>query len=461
MATIEIRFDKGTLVLAHLERDYATRLPQVKWDGRTRNFRAPAYRYREIILQLRRDSKPYLDKARTWAPCKFPLQEEIAARDYQQAALKAWRDAGSRGVVVLPTGSGKTILAVMMIRQTGRPTLIHVPTIDLMQQWRQVLQRYFTGPIGLLGGGYQEIEDITVATYDSAILHVSGKGNRFGFVVFDECHHLPGEQYQFAALASMAPFRLGLTATPERNDGKEARLYELVGPICYQAHIDQMEGGALAPYRLVTVPVDLNPEERREYQLARETYLNFLRSQQIDMGQPRGWQLFIWKSSRTPEGREAFKAYLRQKQLSLAARSKMEKIWELFCRRRGDRILIFTQDNEMAYRIGRQFLLPVLTHHTRLKEREAFLEAFREGRYPVLVTSKVLNEGVDVPEANVAIIVSGSGSVREHVQRLGRILRPRPGKEAVLYELVSKDTAEQFIHQRRRKHRAYQKPDSL
>ncbi|MCB0303313.1 MAG: ATP-dependent helicase, partial [Calditrichaeota bacterium] len=123
--------------------------------------------------------------------------------------------------------------------------------------------------------------------------------------------------------------------------------------------------------------------------------------------------------------------------------------------------IVFTQDNDMAYRIGKRFFLPVLTHHTKLKEREAFLENFREGRFNILVTSKVLNEGVDVPEANVAIIVSGSGSVREHVQRLGRILRARPGKEAMLYELVSKDTGEHFINQRRRKHDAYQGPGSL
>ena len=119
--------------------------------------------------------------------------------------------------------------------------------------------------------------------------------------------------------------------------------------------------------------------------------------------------------------------------------------------------MIFTQDNEMAYRIGCTFFLPVLTHHTKAKERENFLHSFREGDYSILVTSKVLNEGVDVPEANVAIVVSGSGSVREHVQRLGRILRAREGKQAFLYELISKDTSEYQTHKRRRQHHAYQR----
>ncbi len=118
-------------------------------------------------------------------------------------------------------------------------------------------------------------------------------------------------------------------------------------------------------------------------------------------------------------------------------------------------MLIFTADNATAYRIGTAFCLPVITHHTKTAERIAFLDAFREGRYPVLVTSKVLNEGVDVPAANIGIIVSGSGSVREHVQRLGRILRPSPGKTALLYELVSLGTGETYVSERRRNHPAY------
>ena len=174
------------------------------------------------------------------------------------------------------------------------------------------------------------------------------------------------------------------------------------------------------------------------------------------MGTPRGWHTFLWKASQSDEGRAAFKAYLAQKQLSFASTTKQEWVWKLIQRHRGDRTLIFTQDNDTAYQLGTRFFLPVLTHQTKLKERHAFLNGFRDGTYSILVTSKVLNEGVDVPEANVAIIVSGSGSVREHVQRLGRILRKREGKQAVLYELISKQTGEHFVNKRRRQHDAYQ-----
>ena len=119
-------------------------------------------------------------------------------------------------------------------------------------------------------------------------------------------------------------------------------------------------------------------------------------------------------------------------------------------------MIIFTADNATAYSIGRKYMLPVITHHTKSSERKEFLELFRQGRYLVLVTSQVLNEGVDVPEAAVGVILSGSGSVREHVQRLGRILRPAPGKpQAVLYELISSATSEESVSLRRRDHRAY------
>ena len=456
MGALELHFDKGTLVLSQVPKEVLALLPAVEWDPRTQTHRTPAYHYRSIVLTLRNHDIPYIDCARQFAVQAFPLQNKITPRPHQQEALKAWMAQGAHGIVALPTGSGKTILAVLLIEKVQRPTLIHVPTIDLMHQWYSVLQHYFDETIGLLGGGYHEIQPITVSTYDSALLHVTHKGNQFGFAIFDECHHLPGAQFQYVALSSIAPFRLGLTATPERQDGRESLLYQLVGKLCYQARIHELKGETLAPYVVFTLEIEMSLEERERYETARQCYTQFLRKERIDFTQPNGWNTFLWKASRTPEGRHAFKAYRTQKQLSQASGAKITKIWELLQNHRGDRILIFTQDNEMAYQIGRLFFLPVLTHHTKLKERESFLESFRQGDYSVLVTSKVLNEGVDVPEANVAIVVSGSGSVREHVQRLGRILRARPQKQAYLYELVSKSTGEYFVNKRRRQHSAYQ-----
>ena len=450
-----IRFDKGTILLEGIDDSIISQIDYFSWDERVLAYRAPAFKYREIVLFLREKKIIFDDYARKFSVESFFLKNKILPRTFQKEAIKEWFKE-KLGVVSLPTGSGKTILSVMLIQKIGRPTLVHVPTIDLMRQWKNVLTQYFNIPIGLLGGGFNEIKTITVATYDSALIHVENKGNIFGFLVFDECHHLPSEQFQYAAISSIAPFRLGLSATPERSDGKESFLYELCGPLRYEKHIDQLSGGTLAPYEVKTIEVKMRPSDREKYENARENYISFIRKSRINFQNPNGWRIFLKRTSESPQGREAFKAYLLQKKLSQASVAKEEIIWDLFKKHRGDRILIFTQDNEMAYRIGRNFFLPVITHLTKFVERESFLKCFKSGEYPVLITSKVLNEGVDVPEANVAVIVSGSGSIREHVQRLGRILRARPGKRAILYELVSRDTGEYFTNQRRRKHRAYE-----
>lgn len=456
MAPIEIDFDKGTLILQNVFEELKSQIPDILWDERTLTFRAPAYHYRHIVSHLRAHDIPYNDTARQFTVKSFTNQKIVSPYPYQSEAIDAWNANNKRGVISLPTGAGKTFIAILLIEDTQRPTLVHVPTIDLMHQWYDVLKEHFGEEVGLYGGGHHELSDLTVTTYQSAVMHAPHYGNRFGFAIFDECHHLPGDQYQYAAISSIAPFRLGLSATPDRLDGKENRLYSLVGECCYEAKVQDLSGKTLSPYRVVTIAVDMEDTERIQYEEARRRYLDFLKTERINMGTPSGWKTFLWKSSQSEEGRSAFKAYLTQKQLSFASSAKQEWVWKLLQRHSGDRIIIFTQDNDTAYQLGTRFFLPVLTHQTKPKERTAFLNGFRDGTFSILVTSKALNEGVDVPEANVAIIVSGSGSVREHVQRLGRILRKREGKQAVLYELVSKQTGEHYVNKRRRQHNAYQ-----
>jgi superfamily II DNA or RNA helicase len=173
------------------------------------------------------------------------------------------------------------------------------------------------------------------------------------------------------------------------------------------------------------------------------------------MRRPDGWSQFLFIAHRSPEGREAFRCYREQRALALAAPAKLNLLAKLLDRHNGDRVLIFTHDNATVYTIARQFLVPVITHQTKTKERREILLKFNSGEYPIVATSRVLNEGVNVPEANVAVILSGSGSVREHVQRLGRILRKSGDKEAVLYEVITRGTVEEFTSNRRRQHSAY------
>jgi superfamily II DNA or RNA helicase len=148
-------------------------------------------------------------------------------------------------------------------------------------------------------------------------------------------------------------------------------------------------------------------------------------------------------------------AYRRQKELAVAAPAKLDLLANLLAEHACDRMLVFTLDNATAYEVSRRFLVPAITHQTKVTERSEILDRLRTGQYNAVVTSRVLNEGVDVPAANVAVVLGGSGSVREHVQRLGRILRPAEGKRALLYEVLSAGTSETSISERRRDHEAY------
>ena len=423
------------------------------WDPREAVHRAPAIDYAPIVLALRKRGVEITDDARRYTTLSLVPTVKHEPFPFQREALEAWRAHQFRGVVVLPTGAGKTYVATLAILSRQRSTLVVVPTLDLMNQWYDVLANAFGVAIGLVGGGYHEILDLTITTYDSAHLHMDRLGDRFGLVVFDECHHLPSPSYQLAARMCLAPFRLGLTATPDRTDGLTSDA--TVGPVVYAKDITELSGQYLAPYDTVRLEVPLSAEEREAYDRDRATYLGFLRAHQIRMGDPDGWRSFLMRSSQSDAGRRAFAAYRRQKGLALAAPGKLGKLARLLHQHRGDRTIVFTEDNATVYAIARRFLVPAITHQTKVKERSRILAAFNAGELTAVVTSKVLNEGVNVPEANVAIVLSGSGSVREHVQRLGRILRKGENKRATLYELVAAGTGEERTSEKRREHVAY------
>ncbi len=447
-APLVLRFDSGTLLLDGA--DAEARVPSVfRWDERVMRWRAPAWGYRQALKELVRGGLPYEDRARAYHEFDFPTKLLVEPRPYQQEAIAEWKRAGSRGVVVLPTGAGKSLVAQMAVEQVKRSTLVVVPTIDLMNQWYDLLLSCFQAEVGLIGGGYFETGALTVTTYASAFRFMERLGNQFGLVIFDECHHLPSSVYRYAAELSIAPFRLGLTATPERADGAETVLERLIGPFVYRRETHELAGEYLSDYSVVRLRVELSAEERTAYEQEREIFRAFLREKGIGLGGMHGWQIFVAASARSSEGRRAMMAYRESKRIALGTHSKLRVLAELLGRHRRDKVLIFTAENEMVYRISEKFLIPAITHETGIKERRAWLEAFNKGEVLALATSKVLNEGVNIPDASVAVILSGSGSTREHIQRLGRILRKLPGKEAVLYEVITQNTTEEQISQRR------------
>src|SRR5690606_3600143 len=273
-----------------------------EWDERSACFRAPAYCYAEIVLQLRAAGVTFEDEARAYAVLERGAVSERVPRPYQEEALRAWLKQRGRGVVVLPTGAGKTQVALMAIDSKLRSALVVAPTLDLVRQWYDQLRLSFGCEVGVIGGGEYKLEPLTVTTYDSAYIHMENIGSRFGLVIFDECHHLPGEAYALAARLCLAPFRLGLTATPERADGREEVLSELLGPLVYRKDIGELSGSYLAEYDTVRIQVELSDAERAEYEAERKVYTNFVRQSGIRMGSPRGFQDFIMRSARSSAG---------------------------------------------------------------------------------------------------------------------------------------------------------------
>lgn len=449
--TPTLSFDRGTLLLHPPPRskawiDYAT------WDDRVEKFRIPAIDYRKLIQALRSEGVNFIDQVPGFESIAFSPGFEMTPYPHQQEALAAWQQAGSAGVVVLPTASGKTYLAQLAMQSARCSTLIVVPTLDLMHQWYAHLEAAFPDlQIGLLGGGSRDLSPVLVATYDSAAIHAETLGNRYGMLIFDECHHLPGNFNRISAEYAVAPCRLGLTATPERADGAHTDLDRLIGPQVYRKSPEELAGSALANHRTVQIKVKLSSQERRRYDELVQIRNDFLTRARIHLSGPEGWRYFVQQSARSAAGRRAMLAHTQAKSIALGTESKLRLLADLLARHYPQQTLIFTHDNATVYRVSEMFLIPAITHQTPVKERHAILKSFRDGNYRALVASQVLNEGVDVPEASIAIILSGTASKREYIQRLGRVLRKGsgPDKVAVLYEVLAEDTSEEGTVYRR------------
>ncbi|MEC4813765.1 MAG: DEAD/DEAH box helicase family protein [Scytonema sp. PMC 1069.18] len=450
--TPTLTFDRGTLILHPPPRgkawmDFAT------WDDRVEKFRIPAIRYRPLVEALQAEETFFQDEAKAFHPLELASAMEMEPYSHQSEALAAWKLAGRQGVVVLPTAAGKTYLAQMAMQATPRTTLIVVPTLDLMHQWYAHLKAAFPdAEVGLLGGGSRDKTPILVSTYDSAAIHAESLGNQYALLIFDECHHLPTDFNRVIAEYAIAPYRLGLSATPERTDGKHADLNILIGKEVYRKRAEDLAGKALAEHEVVQIKVKLSQQEREKYNQLIQIRNDFLKESKISLGGLQGWQRFVQMSARSQAGRRAMLAHREAKDIALGTDGKVRILEDLLAQHYPERVLIFTADNATVYRISQEFLIPAITHQTPVKERHEILTKFREGEYRALVASHVLNEGVDVPAASVAIILSGTGSAREYIQRLGRVLRKGKdaNKQAILYEVVAEDTSEEGTSARRR-----------
>lgn len=382
-----------------------------------------------------------------------PPQLAVTPRPYQQTAVAEWLANGGRGIVVLPTGAGKTVVAFLALSRVPVRTLVVVPTIELLRQWQTGLREVAglpAGSVGAIGGGERTSRPVTVITYDSAARPRRDLAG-YGLLIVDEVHHLPAPSYRSIVDRVNAPWRLGLSATVERADGGHEDLDDLIGPEVFRRQpADLAQSGHIANYRERRVYVDLSPEERFRYDALMAEWKWYLATQRSRFRRGDFFAELIHRSAYDPAARRALQAQHQARLIALNAEGKVRQVETLLAKHHRERVLIFSEYTSMVGAISRRLAIPAITYRTDPLERRLILERFRSGRYTKLVAGRVLNEGVDVPDASVAIVVSGNSTTREHIQRLGRVLRPK-ARGAVLYEIISRRTTEGKASRARRK----------
>jgi superfamily II DNA or RNA helicase len=447
-----VYYQGGTLVLKGSTR--ATH-PTAPFQWIKERWRCEGYHYPALIDWFRAEN--IRDTVPRWQHLDVDMHDARQPHDYQDAALDAWADAGYRGSIVLPTGSGKTFVAIRAIHHVNRSTVVVAPTIDLLHQWYARLANAFKTAVGVYYGGEKTLHPLTVTTYHSAGDLIAEHGNTFKLIIFDEVHHLPAPSWGETALMSPSPFRLGLTATyPEEHEQTDGRwrVDDLIGPIVYTQRIDDLAGNRLADYRTERIRVDFTPDEKALYDADFAIYAGFFRARQLQRTHGALWlQELMRLSAFDQDARRALLARQRIQRLLAGAQGKLQVLDDLLHEHFHEQTLIFTENNAVAYDIARRHLVPVITHETKAAERKSILEGFQDRTYRVIVTSRVLNEGVDVPEAKVAIVLGGTASAREYIQRLGRVLRKVGNRQAVLYDVFVRNTVEESKAQRRRTRR--------
>lgn len=434
----------------HLPREIRTAIGR---DKRHAFLRTQPIHFQAIKQALQAQHTAFTVAFEEYPALPFATTLQVEPRPYQKEALASWLAAESAGVVILPTGAGKTLVAAMAAHKTGLWTLAVVPTLDLLQQWRTALTSFLSlqeDDIGIFGGGEKVIKPITIITYDSAALYTH-ELKRFALLIFDECHHLPAPTYRLIAEGAFTPRRLGLSATPERSDMTHLDLDRLIGPEVYRRSPAELtQGRYLAQYREQQIDIELSPEDKTRYAEQHKIYRAFLQRRHIIIRTPEDFQRkLVYLSARDPEARKALLAWRETRNIAMNAPAKYVEIEQLLKLHASDQVILFSEYNMVVDEISRRFCLPSITYKTPTEERRAILERFRSGQYTKLVTGRVLNEGVDVPDCRIAIIVSGNSTKREYIQRLGRILRPKEG-EALLYELITGGTTEENVAKRRK-----------
>jgi superfamily II DNA or RNA helicase len=457
---VSLDFDRGTLLLKGVKPVDIGGLSDSSiwsWDERVSAWRCKAIYYGTVRRCLGEQfGRSFVDQVAEPAVVNWRKVELPQLRAEQLEGLGAWEKAGRRGQLIMPTGTGKTEVALAAMARLRIATLVVAPVRDLMYQWHRRIFKAFDYDAGIVGDNVFNMQPVTVTTYDSAYIHMDKMGDKFGLLIFDEEHHLPGKCRREAAFLSTACLRMGLTATPERSDGLQRDLEELVGPEVYRLPLARVRGKTLADFDVVRIPVALQEEEQRTYDECSRQVRHFIMEKRKETP-GYTWKNLCSESGAEPRARQVLKAYYLKQSIEDRASEKLRVLEDIFRLHVGQTILVFTGSNIMAIEISQRFLLPTILTHTRKKERLAVLDGFAAGKFPVLVANRVLDEGVDVPAAKVAVVIGGQGSTRQAKQRLGRILRKSGSQRGVLYEVVCENTKEVARSRNRRRSDAYER----
>ncbi|MFW6110856.1 MAG: DEAD/DEAH box helicase [Thermoproteota archaeon] len=389
------------------------------------------------------------EEKRKTTPLPYNLEKNFELYDFQKEAYQEWLKAKEFATVVMPTGGGKTYVALKSIVDKPVNTLICVITEQLMNQWGRMLKELCDVPANGLGYYFarkHEIKPITIGMYHSLSSNIVKEGGKklreyFDRVIFDEGHHVAAKTFKNVAFNLQAPIRMCLSATPERWDGNEKLIYFASGEKCYFIDYPTLvEKEIVAPLDKFTYTVPLTEQEKKSIQS-------------------------IEKQERRDRG-GSLKYYHQKARINLQAKNKLPAINKILEKHEGEKIFIFTrylrQVNMISQHLKKSGIHHrVITGSTSDMKRRKFFQEFKEGTTKIIVTTTVLDEGVDVPEASVAIIAGGSGQSRQMIQRTGRVCRYKEGKTAYIYEVIADHELERSLHQKRTETEAFNWEDTI
>ena len=371
----------------------------------------------------------------------FKSNLQVNLREYHEEAYREWRKAGYRGVVVMPDGASRMVVALKAIDDLKVKTLILAPTLESLNKWFKYLVNHLgisQNFVEIFDPRKRKVRDITLMTYDDASSSLWKIPTFFGLVIADECHYAVSDLYRIALNSISAPYRLGLTSTPYRDDGLHKYYSKVLGPIVYHLTLHELRSmDYLNKPKGFRIPVGLSREEFEEYRRLMRIYLSYCNKAfpGINNAKER-FRKVLELCPMNQEAREALRARLKANRIAWNAERKIKVVENLLKKFENEKILIFSRNVDIIKRISRSFLVPKILQDTPEDEKRVYLNMFKREDVRVLATSILFSKGVEYPEPSIAIIVSRIFSCSKCIQRIMELLKPK-NRQSLIIEIVT------------------------